>query len=93
MSFYNTGPLEDGANDSCNYILNNLINGLAEESDNKDGKNIINKSKAENNNNRSNDSDDIDNDDSSNSNSSDSNKGDEACGYIKWQKLLTPITN
>ena len=83
MSFCNTRPLKDGANDSCNYILDNLVNGLAEESDNKDGENVMDKGKAENNSDRSNNSNNTDDDDSNNSNSSNSNKGDEACGYIR----------
>ena len=83
MSPYDTKPLKDGANNSCNYILDNLVNGLAEESNNKDGENIINKGKAKNNSNGSDNSDDIDDDDSNNSNSSNSNKGDKAHKYIE----------
>ena len=82
MSFYNTKPLKNGANNSRNYILNNLINGLAEESDNKNSKNIINKGKAKNNSNKSNNSNNIDNNNSSNNNSSNNNKGNKACKYI-----------
>ena len=93
MSLYNTRLLENGANNSRNYILDNLVNGLAKESNNKDGKNIIDKNKAENNSDGSNNSDNTDNNNSSNSNSSNSNKGDEAYRYTGRQKLLTPITS
>ena len=71
--------------------LNDLVNGLAEEynhnGDNENSKNIVNKGKAENCNNRSNGSSDMDDDNardsnSSNSNSSDSDKGNEAHKYI-----------
>jgi hypothetical protein len=83
-----TRPLEDRANNSCNYILDNLINGLAKKSDNKDsknikdGKNVIDEGKAKNY------SDGFIfifffyNHDSRDSNSSDSNKGNKARGYI-----------
>ena len=93
MSPRDTKPLKDRANDSRNHILNNLVNGLAKESNNEDGKNIINKGKAKNNNNRSNNSNNMDDDNSNNSNSSNNNKADEACRYIKRQGLLTPITS
>ena len=82
MSPRNTKPLEDGANDSCNYILDDFVNGLAKESNNKDGENVIDKGKAENNSNGSNNSNNTDNDNFSNSNSSNSNKGDKARRYI-----------
>ena len=84
MSPYNTRPPEDGANNSCNYILDNLINSLAEESDNEDSENVIDKGKAKNDSDGSNNSDNINNNNSGNSDSSNSNKGDEACKYIKW---------
>ena len=93
MSFRNTKPPENGANNSRNYILDNLVNSLAKESNNKDGKNIIDKSKAKNNSNGSDNSNNTNNNNSSNSNSSNSNEGDEARRYIKWQRLLTPITS
>ena len=82
MSPYNTRPLEDRANNSYNYILGNLVNGLAKESNNKDGKNIIDKGKAKNYNNRSNNSNNTGNNNSRDSNSSNSNKGNKARGYI-----------
>ena len=93
MSPCNTRLLEDRANNSCNYILDNLINGLAKESDNKDGENVIDKGKAENYSNGSNNSDDTDDNDSKDSDSSNSNKGSEAHGYVGRQGLLTPITS
>jgi len=93
ISPHNTGPPEDGTNNNYNYILDDLVNGLAKESDNKDGKNVIDKGKAENYSNRSNNSDDIDNNNSRDGNSSDSNKGNKAHGYIGRQELPTPITS
>ena len=84
MSPCDTGPPENGANDSHNYILNNLVNGLAEESDNKNGENVIDKGKAENNSDGSNNSNNTDNDDSGNSNSSNSNEGNKAYRYTGW---------
>ncbi len=48
--------------------------------DNKDSKNIIDKGKAKNYNNRNDNSGDIDNNDTKDSNSSDSNR---ACRYIR----------
>ena len=89
MSPCDTRLLEDGVNNSCNYILDNLVNSLAEESNNKDSENVIDKGKAENYSNGSNNSNNMDNNNSRNSNSSDSNKGNKAhgCG------LLTPITS
>jgi hypothetical protein len=82
MSPRNTKPLKDGANDSHNYILDNFINSLAEESNNKNGKNIIDKGKAKNNSNGSNNSDNTDNNNSRDSNSSNSDEGDKAYRYI-----------
>jgi hypothetical protein len=73
MSPRNTRLLEDRANNSYNYILDNLINGLAKESNNKDSKNYSNGSNNSNN---------IDNNNSRDSNSSNSNKGNKARGYI-----------
>ena len=93
MSPRDTEPLENRANDSRNYILDDLVNGLTEESNNKNGENVIDKGKAENNSDKSNNSNDTDNDNSSNSNSSNSNKGDKACRYTGWRELLTPITS
>ena len=93
MSPYNTELLENRVNNSCNYILDDLVNSLAKESDNKNSKNIMDKGKAENNSNGSNNSDNTNDNDFGNSNSSDSNKGDEARRYIKWQRLPTPITS
>ena len=78
ISPYNTKPLENKANNSYNYILGDLINGLAKESNNKDSKNVIDKGKAENYNNGSNNSNDTDNNNSRNGNSSNSNKGNKA---------------
>ena len=79
MSPRDTGPPQDGVNNSYNYILNNLINGLAKKSNNnKDSENIIDKGKAKNYSDRSNDSGDTDNNNSKNSNSSDSNKSNKA---------------
>jgi len=80
MSFCNTRPLEDRANDSRNHILDNFANGLAEESDDKNGKNIVDKGKAENYSDGSDDSDDTDDDDSGDGDSSDSDEGNEAWG-------------
>ena len=93
MPPHNTRPLEDRANNSHNYILDNLVNSLAEESDNKDNKNIINKGKTKNYSDRSNNSDNTDNNDSRDSNSNDSDKGNKTCGCIGRQGLLTPITS
>ena len=93
MSPYNTKPLKDGVNNSYNYILDDLVNGLAEESNNKDSENVIDKGKAENNSDGSDNSNNTDDDDSGNSNSSNSNKGNEAYRYIGRQKLPTPITS
>ena len=83
MSPRDTKPLKDGANNSCNYILDDLVNSLTKESNNKDGENVIDKNKAKNNSNGSNNSNNTDNNDSNNSNSSNSNKGDKAHKYIK----------
>ena len=93
MSPRDTKLPEDRANNSRNYILDDLVKSLAKESNNKDGENVINKGKAENNSDGSNDSDDMDDNDFSDSNSSDNNEGDKACGYIGWQRLPTPITS
>jgi len=66
------------ANDSCNYILNNIVNGLAKESNNnKDGKNVIDEGKAKNYSDGSDNSGDIDNNDSGDNNSSNNNKGNK----------------
>jgi len=93
MSPYNTKPPEYRANSSYNYILDDLINGLTKESDNKDGENVINKGKAGNYGNGSNNSDDTDNNDSRDGNSSSSNKDNKAYRYIGRRELLTPITS
>ena len=82
MSPYNTKPLEDRVNNNCNYILDNFVNGLTKESDNKNSKNVIDKGKAENNSNKSNNSNNINDNNSNNSNSSNSDEGDEARKYI-----------
>jgi hypothetical protein len=84
MSPHDTKPLENRANNSYNYILNNLVNSLAKESNNKDGKNIIDKGKAENNSDGSNNSNNTDNNDSRDGNSSNSDKGNKACRCIGW---------
>ena len=93
MSLYDTRLSEDRVNNSCNYILDNLVNSLAEESNNKDGENVIDEGKAENDSDGSNNSDNTDDDDSGDSNSSNSDKGDEAHGCVGWRGLLTPITS
>jgi hypothetical protein len=93
MSLYNTKPLKYGANDSYNYILNDLVNGLTEKSNNKDGNNITDKGKAKNYSNRSNDSDNTDNNDFKDSDSSSNNKDNKACRYTGQQGLLTPINS
>jgi len=80
MSHHDIKPLKDRANNSHNYILGDLVNSLAKKSDNKDGKNIIDKGKAENYNDGSDNSDDTDNNDSGDGDSSDSNEGNEARG-------------
>jgi hypothetical protein len=82
MSPHDTKPLKNGANDSYNYILDDLVNGLAEKSNNKDGKNIIDKSKAKNNSNGSDNSNDTDNNNFRDSDSSNSDEGNKACGCI-----------
>ncbi|XTI86891.1 hypothetical protein V2W45_1329655 [Cenococcum geophilum] len=81
ISPYNTKPLEYRANNSYNYILDNLINGLTKESNNKDGNNITDKDKAKNYSDGSNNSNNTDNNDFRDSNSSSSNKDNEARGY------------
>ena len=86
-----TGPLEDRANNSCNYILGDLVNGLAKESDNEDGENVMDEGKAENYNDGSDDSDDTDDDDSGDGDSSDSDEGNEARGCVGRRGLPTPI--
>ena len=93
MSPRDTRPLEDRANNSRNYILDDFVNGLAKESDNEDGENVIDEGKAENYSDGSNNSNDTDNDDSRDGNSSDSNEGNEARGCIGRRGLLTPITS
>ena len=90
MSFCDTRPLENRANNSCNYILDNLINGLAKESNNKDSENVVDKGKAENYSDGSDDSDDIDDVDFD---SSDSGKGNKARGCVGRRGLLTSITS
>ena len=82
MSLRDTGLLEDGVNNSCNYILDDFVNGLAKESNNEDGENVMDEGKAENYSDRSNDSDDIDDNDFGDGDSSDSNKGNKAYRYI-----------
>ena len=89
-----TGLLQDGANNSCNYILDDLINGLAKESDNnEDGENVIDKGKAKNYSDGSNDSGDTDDNDFGDGNSSGNNKDNEARRYIRRQELPTPINS
>jgi hypothetical protein len=92
MSSYNTKLLENGANDSYNYILNNLVNGLAKKSDNKNSKNVINKGKAKNNSDRNDNSNNTDDNNFKDSDSSNSNKSDKAYRCTEWQKLPTLIT-
>jgi len=82
MSPCNTRPPEYRANNSYNYILDDLINGLTKESNNKDSENVTDKGKAENYSNRSNNSNNIDNNNSRDGNSSSSNEDNKACGYI-----------
>ena len=81
----NTGPPQDRASNSCNYILDDPVNGLAKKSDysnnNKDGENIIDKGKAENYSDRSDDSGDIDN--NASDGDSDGDKGNEARGCVE----------
>ena len=48
LSLCNTGSPQNGANDSYNHILDDFVNSLVEESNNKDGKNIMDKGKAKN---------------------------------------------
>jgi len=93
MSPYNTGPLEYRANGSYNYILDNLVNSLTEESNNKDGENVTDKGKAENYSNGSNDSDNIDNNNSRDGDSSSSDEDNKARGCIGRQELPTPINS
>ncbi|XTI82471.1 hypothetical protein V2W45_1326042 [Cenococcum geophilum] len=77
-----TKLLENRANNSYNYILDNLANSLAKESNSKNSKNVADKGKAKNYNNSSNNSVNTDNNDFGDSNSSNSDKGNEARGYI-----------
>ena len=93
ISPYNTRLLKYRANNSCNYILDDLINGLAKESNNKNSKNVIDKGKAENYSNSSNNSDNTDNNDSGDGNSSNSNKGNKAYRCIGRRGFLTLITS
>jgi hypothetical protein len=93
MSSRNTKPLENRANNSYNYILNNFVNGLAKKGNNKNGENVINKGKTKNNSDGSDDSNNIDNDDFGDGDSSNSNKSNKACGCIGWRGLPTPITS
>jgi hypothetical protein len=93
MSPRDTGPPEDGANDSRNHILDDLANGLAEESDDEDGENVVDEGKAENYSDGSDDSDDTDDDDSGDGDSSDSDEGNEARGCAGRRGLPTPITS
>ena len=96
MSPRDTRPPEDGANNSRNYILDDLVNGLAKESDNEDsedGENVMDEGKAENYSDGSNDSDDTDDNDSEDGDSSDSDEGSEARGCVGRRGLLTPITS
>ena len=87
-----TGPPEDGANDSRNYILDDLVNSLAEESDNnEDGENVMDEGKAENYSDGSDDSDDTGDDDSGDSDSSGSDEGNEARGCAGRRGLPTLI--
>ena len=93
MSSYNTGPLEYRTNNSCNYILDDLINGLTKESDNKDGDNVTDEGKAKNYSDGSNNSSNTDNNNSRNSNSNSSNKDNKAYGCVGQQGLPTPINS
>jgi len=93
MSPYNTRLLEYRANNSYNYILDDLINGLTKESNNKDGKNVTDKGKAGNYGDRSNNSNNTDDNDSGDGDSSNSNKDNKAYRYIGRRGLLTPITS
>ena len=85
--------MEDGANNSYNHILDNLINGLTKESDNEDGENVMDEGKAENYSNGSDDSDDTDDDDSGDGDSSNSNDGNKARGCVGRRGFPTPITS
>jgi len=78
MSPCDTRLLEYRVNDSRNYILDDFANGLAKESNNKDGKNIVGKGKAKNYSDGSDNSNNMDNNDSGDGNSSNSNKGNKA---------------
>jgi hypothetical protein len=82
MSLYNTKPPEDGANNSCNYILDDFVNGLTEKSKNKDGENVIDKGKAKNYSNGSDNSDDMNNNNFGDSDSSSSDEDNKALRYI-----------
>ena len=81
ISPYNTKLLEDRTNNNCNYILDNFINSLAKKSNNKNGKNVMDKGKAKNYSDGSDNSDDIDNNNSRDSDSSNSDKGNKAHRY------------
>ena len=93
ISPYNTRLLEYRANNSCNYILDNFINGLTKESNNKDSDNVTDEGKAKNYSDRSNNSNDTDNNDSGNGNSSSSDKDNKVYGYTGRRGLLTPINS
>jgi hypothetical protein len=93
ISPYSIRPPEYRANNSRNYILDNLINGLTKESNNKDGKNVIDKGKAKNYSNRSNGSNNMYNNNSRDGNSSSSDKDNKVCGCMGRQGLLTPINS
>ena len=82
MSFYNTKLLKYRANNSYNYILDNFINGLIKESNNKDGENVTDKGKAENYSDESDNSNNTDDNDSRDGNSSSSDKDNKAYRYM-----------
>ena len=60
-----------------------ILSTLAKESNNKDGKNVIDKGKAENYSDGSDNSSNIDDDDFGDSNSSSNNKGNKVCRCAK----------
>ena len=86
---YNIRPPQDN--------LNNLVNGLAKEYNyngtNENSENVIDKSKAENYNDRSDGSGDTDDDDARDGDSSDSDEGNEAYGCVGRRGSLAPISS
>ena len=87
-----TGPPQDRASNSRNYILDDLVNGLAEESNhsdnNEDGENIMDEGKAKNYSDGSDDRGDTD-DDAGDGNS-DSDKGNEAGEVSRATRIANP---